>query len=107
MSALAKYYEVPVSMIARVNPGLNPDRIRLGQTIVIPAFKDKKPYTAPEPPQGDELAFDGRYTVAKGDTFWSISLKYGVQPEVLAAKNGMTLSSISHEGLALVVPILE
>lgn len=107
VSALAKYYEVPVSMIARVNPGLNPDHIRIGQTIVIPAFKDKKPYTAPERPQGDELAFTGHYTIAKGDTFWSISLKYGVQPEVLAAKNGMSLSGILHEGLVLVVPILE
>jgi membrane-bound lytic murein transglycosylase D len=107
ISALATYYEVPVSMIARVNQGLNPDRIRIGQTIVIPAFKDKKPYVAPEVPQGDDLAFDGRYVIAKGDTLWSLSLKYGVQPEVLAAKNGMNLSSILHEGLALVVPILE
>jgi len=107
ISALAKYYEVPVSMIARVNPGLNPDHIRIGQSIVIPAFKDKKPYAAPELPQGDELTFAGRYVIAKGDTFWSISLKYGVQPEVLAAKNGMSLSSILHEGLSLVVPILE
>lgn len=106
VSALAKHYEVPVAMIARMNPGLDADRIRIGQSIVVPAFKEKKPYVAEAKP-GDTLSFSGRYTVAKGDTLWGISLRYGVQPEVLATRNGMNLTSVLHEGLSLLVPILE
>ncbi|PKL23945.1 MAG: lytic transglycosylase [Spirochaetae bacterium HGW-Spirochaetae-3] len=106
VSALAKYYEVPVAMIAKMNPGLAPDRIRIGQKIAIPAFKDKKPYVG-ETASSDRLSFTGSYVVVKGDTLWSISLRYGVQPEVLAEKNGMSLSGVLREGLSLIVPILE
>ncbi len=106
VSALAKHYEVPVSMIAKMNPGLAPDRIRIGQKIAIPAFKDKKPYVG-EAASSERLSFTGSYVVAKGDTLWSISLRYGVQPEVLAEKNGMGLSGVLREGLSLIVPILE
>lgn len=106
VSALARHYEVPVAMIAKLNPGLKPDAIRIGQRIVIPALKDKKPYVG-DAGKGETVAFSGRYTVVKGDTLWSLSLRYGVQPEVLAEKNGMTLSGVLREGQSLIVPILE
>jgi membrane-bound lytic murein transglycosylase D len=106
VSALAKHYGVSVAMIEKMNPGLVPSRIRIGQSIVIPAFKDAKPYVSAREDDG-KLAFDGRYVVIKGDTLWSISLRYGVQPEVLAERNGMNLTSVLREGLSLAVPILE
>lgn len=106
ISALAQHYEVSVSMITKMNPGLNPNRIRIGQNIVIPAFKDKKPYKGAARPV-DTLAYAGTYVVIKGDTLWSISLKYSVQPEVLAEKNSMNLSSVLREGMTLLVPIME
>jgi len=106
ISALAQYYEVSVAMITKMNPGLSPNKIRIGQSIVIPAFKDKKPYAGVSRPD-DTLSYSGSYIVIKGDTLWSISLRYGVQPEVLAARNGMNLSSVLREGMSLVVPILE
>lgn len=105
VSAIARHYGVSVPMIVTMNPGLNPDRIRLGQTLAIPAFKD----VAPLPASTDEasLSFSGSYTVKKGDTLWSISLAYGVQPETLAQRNGLELSSVLREGSSLRVPILE
>ncbi|HPE89039.1 MAG TPA: LysM peptidoglycan-binding domain-containing protein [Spirochaetales bacterium] len=106
VSALAKHYEVSVAMIAKMNPGLDPGRIRIGQRIVIPAFKDKRPYVS-APKADDGAAFDGSYVVMKGDTLWAISLKYNVQPEVLAARNGLSLDGVLREGLSLIVPILE
>jgi membrane-bound lytic murein transglycosylase D len=45
--------------------------------------------------------------VAKGDTLWSISLRYEVQPELLAERNGLSLSSVIREGRSLRVPILK
>ncbi len=106
VSALAKHYAVPVSMISRMNPGLDPDRIRIGQRLAIPAFKDAAPYKA-ERDTGETLSFTGRHAVAKGDTLWSISLRYGVQPEVLAERNGLRLESVLREGTSLLVPIVE
>lgn len=106
VSALARHYGVTVAMIAKLNPGLNPDRIRLGQSIAIPAFKEVGPYSSSKRPH-DELRWGGSHLVAKGDTLWSISLAYGVQPELLAEKNGMNLNGVLREGATLNVPILE
>ncbi|MBN1519584.1 MAG: LysM peptidoglycan-binding domain-containing protein [Spirochaetales bacterium] len=105
VSALARHYDVPVSLIASLNPGLNPDRIRIGQTIAVPTFKERAPYSSAS--GDDQLVFGGRYTVRPGDTLWSISLVYGVQPETLAERNGLTLTSVLREGISLNVPILE
>lgn len=106
VSALARHYGVPVSLVTRMNPGLNPDLIRLGQRLAIPAFKETSPYKAEHADTG-KLVFGASYTVVKGDTLWSISLKYGVQPEVLAEHNKMNLDSLLHEGMTLLVPIME
>lgn len=106
VSAIARHYEVTVAMITKLNPGMNPDRIRLGQTIAIPAFKDKKPYEGAAA-EDRTVAFTGTYVVKKGDTLWTLSLAYGVQPETLAQRNGLTLDSVLREGATLVVPILE
>ncbi|GAB1458128.1 hypothetical protein MASR2M48_34360 [Spirochaetota bacterium] len=101
VSALAKHYEVSVAMIARMNSGLKPDHTA-GQKITP---HSRQPRLAQRINIDHELSFAGSYTVLKGDTLWSISLQYGVQPEVLAAKNGLSLLSVLREGLSLAVPI--
>jgi len=106
LSALARHYEVSVSLIQKFNPGVKPELIRIGSTLVIPALKDKKPY-APAASPGEILDFSASYVVAKGDTLWSISLRFGVQPETLAETNGLDISSIIREGMTLNVPRME
>lgn len=44
------------------------------------------------------------YMVQSGDTLWTISLRYGVSVEALAAANRLTLTSILPLGKALLVP---
>jgi membrane-bound lytic murein transglycosylase D len=88
------------------NLGLKPDHIQLGQVIVVPALKDAPP-PEPEAPSGEAPPFASSYIVSKGDTLWSISLRYEVQPELLAERNGLALSSVIREGMALRVPILK
>lgn len=107
LSAIAKHYGTPLNMITEANPGLKPSLLRIGKVIVVPALKEAGPMPAAPKPVDTELDFSGSYTVAKGDTLWSISLRYSVQPELLAEKNGLTLSSVIHEGSALRVPILK
>jgi membrane-bound lytic murein transglycosylase D len=105
LSAIAHRYGTPMPTIALSNPGLKPDSIQLGQVIVVPALKDAPP---PEPEAAADAApaFSAKYVVAKGDTLWSISLHYEVQPELLAQRNNMSLSSVIREGMSLAVPIL-
>jgi membrane-bound lytic murein transglycosylase D len=105
VSAIARHYEVSVQMISRMNPGMDPDRIQIGQRIVVPAFKDTRPYEGIRR-NDDQLVFGGTHRVAQGETLWSLSLIYGVQPEVLAEKNGLTLFGVLREGAELIVPIL-
>jgi membrane-bound lytic murein transglycosylase D len=106
LSAIARHYGTPLQMIVEANPGMRADLLRLGQVIVVPALKEASPM--PVAAAADSvLDFSGSYTVAKGDTLWSISLRYEVQPEVLAEKNGLSLSSVIREGMALRVPILK
>jgi len=105
LSALARHYEVSVPLILRLNPGVRPEALRIGSTLVIPALKEKGPYAPASP--SESLEFSGSYVVTKGDTLWSISLRYGVQPEVLAERNGLDISSIIREGMTLKVPKME
>lgn len=106
LSGIARRYDAPLPAILDSNPGLKPDRIYLGQTIVVPALRDAPP-PEPETAADDAPNFSSSYVVAKGDTLWSISLRYEVQPELLAERNGLVLSSVIREGMALRVPILK
>jgi len=106
LSALARRYGTPMQAVIDSNPGLKADRIRLGQVIVVPALKDAPP-PEPEAATGEAPDFAATYAVAKGDTLWSISLRYEVQPELLAERNGLTISSLLREGMSLRVPILK
>ncbi len=106
LSGIARKYGAPMPAILDSNPGLKPDRIRLGQVIVVPALKDA-PLPEPELATGAAPDFSSSYIVAKGDTLWSISLRFEVQPELLAERNGLALAHVIREGMSLRVPILK
>ncbi len=106
LSGIARRYGTPMPAIVDSNPGLRPERIMLGQVLVVPALKDAPP-PEPEKAADDLPAFTSSCVVAKGDTLWSLSLRYEVQPELIAERNGLTLASVIHEGMTLRVPILK
>lgn len=106
LSALARHYEVSVNQIMDANEDLHPRYLQLGQRILVPALKkDISPYQRQRNP-GADLRFDGSHLVKRGETLWSISLAYQIDPELLAEKNGMTLNSILREGSLLKTPVL-
>ncbi len=104
VSALSRAYGAPVQLIVDANPGLQPSRIRIGQVLVIPVIKDGA-QPPPPVPMDDTTPFGGSYVVQKGDSLWSLALRYGVRPETLAARNGLELTSVLREGMSLSVPI--
>lgn len=104
VSAISRAYGAPIQLIVDANPGLQPSRIRIGQVLVIPLLKDASP-PPPPVPVDDAPPFTGRYTVVKGDSLWSLALRFDVRPEILAERNGLELSSVLREGMSLSVPI--
>jgi membrane-bound lytic murein transglycosylase D len=111
LSALSRHYSVSIAMIEQYNPGIASRHLKIGETVIIPAFKEITPYTGGTAQvqaqnQGGG-AFSGTHLVAKGDTLWSLSIQYQVDPQVLAQENNMELNQILSIGKVLKVPIIE
>ena len=116
LSALSRHYGVSVDMIDQYNPGIKNRILKIGETVIIPAFKETAPYTGSTPAVGANVpaqpgamrqgAFGGTHLVVKGDTLWSLAIRYQVDPQVLAAENGMDFDQILSIGKVLKVPII-
>jgi membrane-bound lytic murein transglycosylase D len=104
LSALSRHYGVSVKQIEAANPGVSAQTLRLGVQLRIPAFKDVGPY---EKPKQAGPSFNGKYTVKKGDTLWSIARAHNVSPEALAEANNMKLNDTLSVGRSLKTPILK
>jgi LysM repeat protein len=90
--ALAKRFHVPVKAIQDANPGLDPTKLQIGQTIHIP------PSPAPAPPGTvtgaaavamDTATGEKIYTVKSGDTLTSIAHDNHVSLRALRATNDL------------------
>ena len=109
--ALSRHYGVSVDMIDQYNPGIKNRYLKIGETVIIPAFKETQPYTGGTNrtgvlAQNQGGAFGGIHLIAKGDTLWSLAIRYQVDPQVLAEENNMDMNQILSIGKALKVPII-
>jgi membrane-bound lytic murein transglycosylase D len=104
LSVLAQHYGVSLSLIGRFNPGILNRYLKIGETIIIPAYREVDPYRGKTAEQ-EIPAFGGSHLVKQGETLWSLALAYEVDPELLAEANGMALNQILPEGKSLKVPI--
>jgi len=103
MSAIAQRYATPLNIILQANPGLKADKIRIGQTVIIPHLSTT--ISASKKTTGYEnAAFSDFYTIKKGDTLWDISLLFDVKPDTLAERNGISVNSTLRIGQKLKVP---
>ena len=103
--SMSRYYGTSVSFIEQHNPGISGRLLKIGETIIIPAFGNTPPPKST--PVTVPANFTGTYVVQKGETFWSLGRKYGIDAQVLAEANGMRLNDILHEGRTIRVPIIE
>ncbi len=111
LSAIAQRYATPLSMIIDANPGLKPDKIRIGQTIIVPKLSGKPTPAAPASaaPASTSVgttsaAPGGTYTVKKGDTLGDIAFRLKVKAASLASANGIKVDSILRIGQKLKLP---
>ena len=100
--SMSRHYGTTLNIIEQHNPGISNRFLKIGETVIIPAYND---VAAPERVISN-LSFNGTHTVQRGETFWSLSRLYGVDPQDLAEANGMRLDQILHEGRTLRVPII-
>jgi LysM repeat protein len=73
--SLARRFGISVEALIAANPGVDPDRLQIGQQICIPA-------APPAPP-----CPGGTYTIRPGDTFFSLARRFGTTVEALLAAN--------------------
>jgi membrane-bound lytic murein transglycosylase D len=102
LSVLALRYGVTVDQITSLNPGIQARYLRIGETLMIPAFRD-----VPALPANSEkdVVFSGSHLVKSGENLWSIARAYGISPETLAEANNMKVNDILREGRVLKTPI--
>ena len=103
--SISRRYGTTIAMIEQHNPGIHGRYLKIGETIIIPAFGDAPP--PPARPVTIPQNYPGTHIVQKGDTFWSLGRQYGVDPQELAESNGMKMDQILHEGRTIKVPIIE
>jgi membrane-bound lytic murein transglycosylase D len=101
--SMSRHYGASLNMIEQHNPGVSNRYLRIGETIIIPAFGDVAPPVRPVFSQ----SLNGRHVVQRGETFWSLGRRYDIDPQVLAEENDMQINQILHEGRTLKVPIIE
>ncbi|WP_236908932.1 LysM peptidoglycan-binding domain-containing protein [Clostridium sp. Cult3] len=77
---LSQQFNVGVDEIIRANPGIDPNRLQIGQTICIPRPVTPTP---PVPPCPNGFY----YAVRAGDTFFGISQQFGVSVDAIIRAN--------------------
>ncbi|MGC9469535.1 MAG: PA14 domain-containing protein [Anaerolineae bacterium] len=88
--SIARWYGVDPWVLARANNIINPNRIYVGQRLLIPT--------------GGYIAPAGSYLVKPGDTLYSIARRYGVTVWAIAQANGIYNLSRIYAGQYLVIP---
>ena len=101
--ALAELYGMTLAELLVLNPGLNPDLLGIGQTLVVP---NTAPHAAaPEPPAGDPLQAPRTiYVVQPGDTALALAELYGVTLAELRILNPGLNPDLLSIGQSLVLP---
>ncbi|MEW6171740.1 MAG: glycosyl hydrolase family 18 protein [Bacillota bacterium] len=98
---IALSFNVSVESLIAANPGVDPNNLQVGQTIVIPAPPEPPPPPPepPAPPPGGTL-----YVIQPGDTFYTIALSFNVSVESLIAANPGVDPNNLQVGQTIVIP---
>jgi len=102
--AIARHYGIPLATLQLHNPATRGRHLRPGEAVIVPLTRDDQaavPYT---PAASPARSFDGTHVVVAGDTLWSLARLHGVNPQDLAAANGMGLNQVLSVGRVLRVP---
>lgn len=89
LDSIALRFNVPVEDLLTVNNINYPDIINVGTRLVIPQNKDN---------------YYNTYTIQKGDSLFKIAKMYNINPELLAALNGLEFDDYIYPNQELLIP---
>ncbi|OQA43097.1 MAG: D-gamma-glutamyl-meso-diaminopimelic acid endopeptidase CwlS precursor [Chloroflexi bacterium ADurb.Bin325] len=93
---IAMSYGVSVNALMAANPGVDPQRLQNGQTLIIPDAEGAAAAVAG--------AASTPYTVRQDDTLWTIAAGFGISVESLSAANPGLDPKLLRVGQVLTVP---
>lgn len=89
LSSIAKKFNTTESMIKDINNIAYPDMLRAGMDIIVPKGKEN---------------YFGYYKIEKGDSLYKIGMQYNINPELLAALNGLNIDDFIYPGQEILIP---
>jgi peptidoglycan DL-endopeptidase LytF len=107
--SIARRLGVDVADLKRVNGAVDPQKLQPGQVLALPGSVRTEGGQAEAPSRRDAQASRsvsdaGLYPVAKGDTLWSLSRRFGVSLETLLSLNGELDPSRLQVGQVVTIP---
>ncbi|AEE97218.1 LysM peptidoglycan-binding domain-containing protein [Mahella australiensis] len=94
---LAKTYNTTVAAIQAANPGVNPNKLQIGQVICIPGSNT--------PPAKPCPAGSRSYTIKAGDTFWKLAKTYNTTVAAIQAANPGVNPNKLQIGQVICIPV--
>ena len=105
--SIARANNVSMRSLAKANGLRAPFNLSAGTTLRIPGVKSAVSPEIASPRVADAAPFKrkgGTYSVASGDTLYSIGRKHGVSPFIIADANGLKKNSVLSVGQSLRIP---
>lgn len=108
LSGIAQCVGVKWQDIAALNPNVNPNRMMVGETLVLPAHAQDKPIVMPKSSKAprktassgaaiktSSIPSDGVYTVVSGDSLWIISRRFKVSSDDIRNWNDLKTDKLT------------
>ena len=105
--SIARRLGIDVDRLTQANRAVDPLRLRPGQVLALPgvARADReREAPARKVEEGAVVGDAGLYPVAKGDTLWALSRRFGVDLDTLLSVNGEVDPSRMHVGQLVTIP---
>ena len=101
LSVIAERYDTSVSELVAINQLRDRNRIRVGQTLLLPQPDGSVPTLVVSDQGPQPIPATGRYEVRRGDTVSFIAKRFSVPIETVLSLNGISESSTIYPGQVL------
>jgi LysM repeat protein len=102
LTAIAEKFGIDLIVLLNMNPGIDPNTIKIGDKIIIPAPNTALDTPTPIPPDWRGTI---EYRIASGDTLAAIAIKFNSIVQKIMDLNGITNENDIKAGNIIKVPV--